>query len=543
MRTNYQINRVLETDLLVIGSGVAGLFAALTALDRGEDVLLVTKRGLEESNTRYAQGGVAAPVARDDYPELHAVDTMQAGAGLNDYEAVSVLTNEAGACIGSLEELGVPFDRTEDGLAVTREAAHSVSRVIHAGGDATGAAIEHTLAARFLERGGHAVQHSFVTELALSAGRVTGATFIGMQGSTPCTVRARRVLLATGGAGQLFSRTTNPDVATGDGLALAFAAGAEVTDLEFFQFHPTALAIENLPAFLISEAARGEGGVLRDLNRNAFMRRYHPDAELAPRDVVARGIAAEMERQDLPHVLLDLTHLGGRYLRGRFPTIYATCASYGIDISRSPIPVAPAAHYFMGGVRTDAHGRTSLPGLLAAGEVACTGVHGANRLASNSLMEGLVFGRRAALTACEGQETELGRVPSGTRLTFNEVDRPGLANGMSRRDMQTLNWSHLGVNRTAEGLAHAVGAYGGKQDLMEGMAEDGISVEEQEARNMRLVSSLMAQAALARTESRGAHFRTDFPGTDVGWSGHIVLTNESMGFIREHSEPEERATA
>lgn len=403
-----------STDLLVVGSGVAGLFTALTAMDQGENVLLVTKRALEESNTRYAQGGIAAPVGEDDYPDLHARDTIRAGAGLNDTMAVSVLTSEARGCIEALEELGVPFDRSGDGLAITREAAHSVPRVIHAGGDATGAAIEHTLASRFVERGGVVLENGFITQLTVDDGGVSGAT-VACSKREPeyVTVEAGRVVLATGGAGQLFSRTTNPEVATGDGLAVAYAAGAQLMDMEFFQFHPTALALQGLPAFLISEAARGEGGVLRDLRLKAFMRSYHRDAELAPRDVVSRSIAAEMKRQNIPNVLLDLTHLGRDYLMQRFPTIFSTCASYGIDISRTPIPVAPAAHYFMGGIRTDQDGRTSLPGLLAVGEVACTGVHGANRLASNSLLEGLVFGRRAALadsvsTASDVEESHVG---------------------------------------------------------------------------------------------------------------------------------------
>ena len=529
-----------DTCLLVIGSGVAGLFTALTALEKGENVLLVTKRTIEESNTLYAQGGVAAPVGSDDYPELHAFDTIRAGAGLNDPAAVTVLTAEARACIESLKALGVPFDRSADGLAITREAAHSVPRVIHAGGDATGAAIEHTLASRFLERG-RVLENTFATALTVERGRVTGASLVRSDASSrSIAVSADRVVLATGGGGQLFSRTTNPDVATGDGLALAFEAGAELMDLEFFQFHPTALALDGLPAFLISEAARGEGGVLRDLHGHAFMRSYHPDAELAPRDIVSRSIAAEMKRQDIPNVLLDLTHLGSEYLRGRFPTISTTCASYGIDISRTPIPVAPAAHYFMGGIRTDLYGRTSLPGLLAVGEVACTRVHGANRLASNSLLEGLVFGRRAGLGETDDQEIALEPLDQTSLSPWSNIHWIGAVTTTTRRQLQDLNWSDLGLNRDEAGLRHALETYGDDYDQP---GTDVVLMEEREVRNMRLVSSLIAKSALTRTESRGAHFRIDFPTSDSGWSGHIVLSRDGMRFGQTQPEPGELATA
>jgi L-aspartate oxidase len=533
--------QAFRADLLVIGSGVAGLFAALTAIERGEDVFLVTKRELEESNSRYAQGGIAAPVGREDYPDLHALDTIRAGAGINDPAAVTVLTSEARGCIEKLEELGVPFDRSGDALAVTREAAHSVPRVIHAGGDATGAAVEHTLASQFLERGGRVLENTFVTQLTLADGRVTGACLVGSDGAGgSAAVLADRVILATGGAGQLFSRTTNPDVATGDGLALAYEAGAELMDLEFFQFHPTALALEGLPAFLISEAARGEGGVLRDLHRNAFMRNYHEDAELAPRDIVSRSIAAEMKRQDIPNVLLDLTHLGRSFLQQRFPTIFATCASYGIDISRTPIPIAPAAHYFMGGVRTDQYGRTSLPGLLAVGEVACTGVHGANRLASNSLLEGLVFGRRAALAGLEDQETSQGRLGGAGHSLLPDIDGVDGVNPVSRHELQTMNWSDLGVNRDEAGLRRALQLYG---NVSEAPPTADMTTEQRELRNMRLVSLLISRAALERTESRGAHFRTDFPASNPDWTGHIVLRKDELRFLQTEAQSEERASA
>src|ERR1043165_9771584 len=359
----------LETDFIVVGSGIAGLRAAVELAGRGARVTVLTKDRREESNTEYAQGGVAVALSEDDEASLHEEDTISAGAGLCD----------------------------------AREAAHSRPRILHAHGDATGREIVHALLARAgRERQLSFLPHAETESLITFDGRVVGVRYLDPLVRAPRTLYARGVVLASGGAGALYLHTTNPRVATGDGMAMAFDAGAQLSDMEFVQFHPTALNVEGAPRFLLSEALRGEGGVLRNAAGKRFMPRYDPAAELAPRDVVTRSIVAEMERTATRTVFLDMTAFDAAFLRRRFPKIYSTCLGFGLDLARDPVPVSPAAHYIMGGVRTDLEGRTSLPGLYAAGEVACTGVHGANRLASNSLLEGLVFGARAGRAAAQG---------------------------------------------------------------------------------------------------------------------------------------------
>ncbi|ERK69397.1 putative L-aspartate oxidase, partial [Leifsonia aquatica ATCC 14665] len=370
--------------VVVVGSGIAGLVAALGA-SRDHDVVLVTKGELSESNTRYAQGGIAAALFADDSTAAHVDDTLRAGAGLNVREAVEALCGDAPQRIRELIALGVAFDRDGDALARGLEAAHSSPRVLHAGGDATGAEIERALVATVLDSAVEIVEHAFLREVVVRDGAAAGV-LVRTDSGGEREIAADAVILATGGFGQLYAYTTNPAVATGDGVAAAWRAGAAVADLEFVQFHPTALAIPG--SFLVSEAVRGEGAVLRNARGERFMVDVHPDAELAPRDVVARGIAIEMAAQGGTPVVLDATALGADFLARRFPTIDAACRTAGIDWSREPVPVTPAAHYVMGGVATDTSGRTTLPGVFAVGEVACTGAHGANRLASNSLLEG-----------------------------------------------------------------------------------------------------------------------------------------------------------
>lgn len=514
-------------DVLVVGSGIAGLFAALTATDRGQRVAVVTKAALAESNTRYAQGGIAAAWDADDSPALHRTDTLACGGDLNDWEAAEVLTREAAACIDQLIQSGIEFDREGADLALTREAAHSVPRVIHAGGDATGRVIQAGLVAQLRARDIAVLEHTRVCDIISSAGRAVGVSLHADHEGAQHGIFANRVILATGGAGRLFSRTTNPEVATGDGLALAYRAGAELMDLEFFQFHPTALCLPNQPAFLISEAVRGEGGILRDASGRRFTRDYHPDGELAPRDIVARSMWTEMQSGGSNYLFLDLTHLGAEFTRRRFPTVWQRCANLGIDISREPIPVAPAAHYFMGGVRTDLDGRTSLPGLFAAGEVACTGAHGANRLASNSLLEGLVFGRRAALAPGSSRQEasgalrmfEAGPAESNGLDCFPRGIR-ALSEMTDRTDLQAACWRNLGIVRSEKGLL----------EILSGVEEDdghqddrgGLSARDVEDQNLRLLARLMATSGLIRTESRGAHFREDYPAPDTRWHTHIV---------------------
>ena len=518
------------TDFLIVGSGVAGLRAAIGLAGAGR-VLVLTKAAPSESNTGYAQGGIAAAIGDDDTPALHAGDTIRAGDGLCDEAAVRVLVDNGPRYVAELIEWGAQFDRTPDGRpALGREAAHSVRRVLHAG-DATGREIGRVLWARVSALPAvTTVDHAFVTDLHVDAGRVRGALYLDRSGGRRA-VRAEATLLATGGAGQTFRETTNPSVATGDGISLAYRAGARVADLEFVQFHPTALNLAGAPRFLISEALRGEGARLLNDRGEAFMARYHPDGDLAPRDIVARGIAREMERTGA-QVCLTLAHLDASYVRQRFPTIAAMCRSVGLDLTRDPIPVGPAAHYIMGGVDTDEWGRTSLAGLHAAGEVACTGVHGANRLASNSLLEGLVFGARAA----EAMQEELraaalkpDRVladdarlkPRAPSLADGGGDLRSGARGFSRAiaEIRDVMWRRAGLFRTRDGLQAAIDA------LDRAAAPSGTprTADEWRHRNLVTIARLIAGAALRREESRGGHFREDFAKRDdARWRVHLV---------------------
>ncbi len=488
--------------VIVIGSGISGLFVALEARKLGP-VLVITKGSIDDCNTRWAQGGIAAAVGPLDSPAQHLADTISAGAGLVDETAARVLCYEAPARIRDLVRYGVAFDSLGGEVALGREAAHSHSRVLHAGGDRTGAEIETALTAAVADPSITILDFTLAQSIVVEDGRAAGIDAVNLQSGRLETYESRRVVLATGGAGRLFSHTTNPEVATGDGIALGFEAGAEVADLEFYQFHPTALRVDGAPPFLISEAVRGEGATLRNLDGEAFMSRYHPLGDLAPRDVVARAIVAEMRRAGAASVALDCSHLKSVDLAARFPAIYAYCQSVGIDMARQPIPVAPAAHYLMGGVKTDVHGRTCVPGLYACGEVACTGVHGANRLASNSLMETVVFGKRVVehmasndCSAAPGNETaEPVTIPGGTLA--------------SHAQLQELMWDTAGIVRDAEGLARA-------RRTLEALspAPPPHSRADFERRQMVAVSSLMLRAALSRTESRGAHYRSDFPDRD-----------------------------
>jgi L-aspartate oxidase len=512
-----------DVDFLIVGGGIAGLRAAITLAPRGR-VLILTKADATESNTGYAQGGIAAAVGPDDTPALHAADTIRASDGLADEAAVRVLVDEGPRYVRELADWGARFDRAPDGsLALGLEAVHTVRRVLHAG-DATGREIARALWAQASRTPVRSVSHALVTELLVEEGRVFGARFFDQSG-TVRKVRARATLLATGGAGQVFRETTNPSVATGDGVALAYRAGARVADLEFVQFHPTALAWPGAPRFLISEALRGEGARLVNAHGETFMRRYHADAELAPRDVVARSIVREADATG-GTVFLTLAHLDAARVRSRFPGIAAMCARLGLDLASDRIPVGPAAHYLMGGIETDVWGRTSLPGLFAAGEVACTGVHGANRLASNSLLEGLVFGARAA-EAMAGPDLAPPGLRPGWRLDTTpcaEVAAPGDA--LSTADARDLMWRQVGLFRTGEGLADAVGrlraAYqSARADIAR--AAPVVTADEWRSLNLLAVAWLIARAAHRRQESRGGHFREDFPAhDDLHWQVHLV---------------------
>ena len=521
MRSSRPADAIDVVDFVIVGGGVAGLRAAVGLADAGR-VLILTKAEPAESNTGYAQGGVAAAVGDDDTPALHAADTIRAGDGLCDEEAVAVLTEEGPARVNELIEWGAAFERSADGrLALGREAAHSVRRVLHAG-DATGREIGRVLWLRVaglpaVTTFDHALVSDLIVERDAGLPRVCGVEYFDERGAKR-QVRASATLLATGGAGQIFRETTNPAVATGDGIAIAHRAGARVADLEFVQFHPTALNLPGAPRFLISEALRGEGARLVNASGDAFMTAIHPDGDLAPRDVVARGIAREIERSGGP-VFLTLAHLDREYVPRRFPTIAAMCREVGLDLARDPIPVGPAAHYIMGGVDTDVWARTSVRGLYAAGEVACTGLHGANRLASNSLLEGLVFGARAA----QGMQAAAQAAPlKPDRIIVDgawlPAGRSDALTSISIDAMRDLMWRQVGLFRTRPHLAAAAAA------LEAAAARDfADTADGWRLRNFSSVASLIARAALRREESRGGHYRDDFPHRDDGrWRVHVV---------------------
>jgi L-aspartate oxidase len=517
-------------DFIVVGAGVAGLRAAIE-LNLHGSVLCLAKRELTESNTQYAQGGIAVALASDDSPDIHLKDTLFAGAGLVDEAVARTLVTEGPERVLELLDWGVLFDRDGQGqLAFTREAAHSRNRVLHADGDSTGREIRRAL---FHHAQGlsniHFSEFGFTRDLLLQDGRVVGIEILHEDGRTQL-VTARAVLLATGGAGMLFANTTNPEVATADGAAMAWRAGAELSDMEFLQFHPTALYVPGAPRFLLSEALRGEGAYLRNSDGQRFMLSHHELAELAPRDVVARAIHHELEISKAadPAVYLDVTHLDGEKLKARFPMIYETCLKYGIDITRDLIPIRPAAHYAMGGVRTGPDAQTSLPGLYAAGEAACTGVHGGNRLASNSLLEGLVFGARAGRAmAAESAPAKLytakpPATPHPAAKGNNEGDEEAL-----RREAQQLMWSNVGIVRDAVRLSGAIT----RLEAILAQLPPAQNSRRAEARNIAESGLAIARSALARQESRGGHYRSDFPAKDdAHFRKHSVLTSDRVRF-------------
>lgn len=503
----------LETDFIVIGSGVAGLRASIELAKSGARVTVLTKDKASESNTEYAQGGVAVVLSDDDEAELHEEDTLVAGAGLCDPQAVETLVTEGTRCIKELIDWGAEFDREGGKLVFTREAAHSRRRILHAHGDSTGPELVRSLMARAaLEKTIYLTPFAVTESLIVQDGRCVGVRFLDPTLRAPREIYARAVIMCTGGAGQLYLHTTNPPVATGDGMAMAYFAGAEIADMEFIQFHPTALNLENAPRFLLSEAMRGEGGILKNKYGERFMPRYDERAELAPRDIVSRSIVAEMRRTGTRSVFLDMTALDEAFLKQRFPKIYETCKFYGLNIATDMLPVSPASHYCMGGIRTDLWGRSTVPGLYAAGEVSCTGVHGANRLESNSLLEGLVFGARAGEAAAK-DSSQLA-VSSRQSIDSNSALRTphsALSTAVRKR-IKRVMWERVGILRDRDSLSRALREF-------EQIAAGNLSAS---SKNFVTLAKLVAIAALWREESRGGHFRTDFPEQRDDWRVHSV---------------------
>ena len=505
----------MNPDFLVVGAGVAGLRAAIGLASAGE-VLVIAKDTLHESSSEYAQGGIAVALSDDDEVELHEQDTISAGDGLCARNAVHTLVEEGPSAIQQLIDWGAEFDREGSKLAFTQEGAHSRRRILHAHGDSTGREIARTLYQKAASLPNIRFQsYAAITDLLVGDNGVCGAVVFDEMARERRSIFARAVLLATGGLGRVYLETTNPDVATGDGVAMAWRAGAEISDIEFVQFHPTALHVEGAPRFLLSEALRGEGARLLNMRGERFMRRYHRLEELAPRDVVARAIVAEMRATGEPHVFLDIRHRGAHFIRSRFPRIYETCLQYEIDLATQPAPVHPAAHYAMGGIRTDLDGRTSLEGLYAAGEAACTGVHGANRLASNSLLEGVVFGARAGRSMRES---------GGRSANSSTIEPPApLFPCTTEAQIRRLAWRKCGIIRSGDQLDDARRVL--ETDRLEPNPHAGLA--EFCLRNIHAVVWLIARCALARQESRGAHFRTDYPDKQPAFERHSVVSKSS----------------
>jgi len=522
----------IETDFAVVGSGNAGLRAVVELAPHGR-TLVLTKENPSEGSTRYAQGGIAVAMSEEDGVDLHVTDTLVAGAGLCDETAVRVLVEDGIARVQDLLDWGAQFDRNGSKLAFGMEGAHRVRRVVHRG-DSTGEETQDVLVRQALNHPNVQMRDfTIAVDLLTADGVCQGVLAMDRDGSL-VAIRARATVLASGGLGQLYGYTSNPAVATGDGMAMALRAGAELADMEFVQFHPTTLFLAGAPRFLISEAVRGEGAHLLNSRGERFMIAYDDREELAPRDVVSRAILAEMERTGMPCVYLDITHKPQSFLMERFPMIYRTCLQYGLDISTDAIPVQAAAHFMMGGVFTDLDGATNVPGLGACGEVACTMVHGANRLASNSLLEGMVFGARAGKSAVS--------YASGVAVPSNRIAAASIPSSDSpddvtkhRATITQLMWEHVGIHRDGPSMRHVL------EELRELPVTGPVTREGVEYANMRLLAEAIAEAALTRTESRGAHYRLDHPSADdAHWRRRVVVRCADGALRLTTTGPEDR---
>lgn len=522
--------QTIDTDVIVIGSGIAGLFAAIKASEERR-VVMITKKSLLESNTRYAQGGIAAVISDEDSPASHREDTLIAGAGLCASQSVDILVHEGPELVKELIAMGTTFDLVNGELALTREGAHSHRRILHANGDATGYEIVRALSQLVASNPNIEVwDDHFAIDLITNDEECYGALVQRPDGQR-IFLRGNATILCSGGAGQLYRYTTNPEVATGDGVAMAYRAGAIVRDMEFIQFHPTALCYAGAPRFLISEAVRGEGAILRNIKGERFMDRYDSRLELAPRDIVARAIVSEMEDTNSTFVYLDITHEDSETLKLRFPTIYETCIGYGLDLTTDWIPVAPAAHYMMGGVKTDHRGETNISRLFACGEVSSTGVHGANRLASNSLSEAIVFGRRIVETIASLEPLQDKGEDISSQMNRHDTATQHIVE--RRLKLQKTMVRYVGVRRSESSLQK------GLEELQRQLPIFSVELhtrEEFEFANMLTCALMLTQSALARQESRGGHFRVDYPEVDdTVWRKHILRQREK-GMLEEVSD-------
>ncbi len=513
-----------SADVLVIGSGVAGMRAALAAASHGS-VLLIAKGRMDESNTSQAQGGIAAAMAPTDSTEAHMADTLATGQGVCNENVVQRVTQEAPERINELIAWGGTFDSEGDGLALAREGGHSTARIVHAFGDATGREVSTTLLRRVRATPGIQPMPNVVAlDLIVEEGEGCLGALIHDARHGLMIVWAQQTILATGGAGRIFRETTNPAIATGDGVAMAYRAGADLCDVEFYQFHPTALYVAGASRALISEAVRGEGGLLLKAKQERFMPRYHERADLAPRDVVSRAIVNEIRETGHTCAYLDVRHLPADYFRRRFPGICDLCAQFDIDITRELVPIRPAAHYMVGGVRVDADGASSVPRLWVCGEAACTGLHGANRLGSNSLLEGLVFGFHAGDLSGRAAAAEHGQLrPLRLRVDLEQAKRYPIDVGDVTNSLRAMMWRNVGIERSGFHLDEAIHMmqFWGRYVL----SEEFDRADGWELQNMLLLTRLVAEGARLREESRGVHFRTDFPDAQPEWRRHIIFRN------------------